>query len=174
MILLVVFVPAFSMIFSPAYLTKSSECPPCECPTCPECPPPPQLYFLRIYPWYTRTTIEENSVSATLAFGVSLRKIVGYKYFILVNLHLYDISWAEYCFGVDEEGSPLCNYVDFGALNSTHSYAFISDNIRDFLIEIYAWGERIDVNSVHVIILVVPEHYTLQDVLRDLQRVTIP
>ena len=172
MVLLVVFVPAFSMIYSPPamYTPSTSECPPC-----PECPPPPQLHFPRIYPWWARGRVEEDYTSGIVVFHVNLRKLVGYKYFILVNLHLYNIAWAEYCTGeYDDEGFPICDYLNFRVFNSTHSYAFVNNNIRDILIEIYAWGKIIDIDNVYVVIIVVPEHYTLQDVLRDLQRVTTP
>jgi hypothetical protein len=172
MILLVVFVPAFSLIFSPAY-NVIQQCPECECP---ECPPPPQLYLPRVFPYFMSVTVEDY-IMASLSFAVKLRNLsqLGYKYFILVNVHAEYISWAEYCTSEkDEFGFPVCYYMDFRALNRTHSYAFIDSEVYGFLIEIYAWRAGIKVGEIHSIIAVVPAQYTIQDVLRDLQRATIP
>jgi len=170
MILLVVFVPAFSVIFSPpACIPK--ECP--ECPTCPPCPECPATTFPRIYPYYMSVAWLGDFVSVIQVYGVSLRPLSNYKYFILINTNRYNIAYSEYCTGeVDEGGNPICDFIDFRYLNSTHSYVFFNDRATEFHIELY--GQGLKYENVHVIIIVVPEHYTLQDVLRDLQRVTIP
>ena len=165
--LLVVFVPAFSMIFSPpAYMpstSESSECPPCECPA----------ILPRIYPWYVQVTWMEDFVNVIQVYGVSLKQISNYKYFILINANRYNIVFAEYCTGeVDAGGFPICYYLDFVYLNSTHSYVFFNDQANGFHIELYGYGLKYE--NVHIIIIVVPEHYTLQDVLRDLNKIVIP
>jgi len=81
MILLVVFVPAFSMIFSPPAYTPcpSSECPPCSCPPC-ECPELQRVVgkfvlFGGVYP--------EEGWTAFI-FYLDLTKYQGYKYIIVV------------------------------------------------------------------------------------------
>jgi len=154
-VLLVAFVPALTLIYSPPalqYAQTTTTQTVTITPTCPECSLP------RIRPYFVWVTPHGDEVSVIMSFA--------YKYFVLVNVPQQYIVYAEYCTGeYDEEGFPICYILNFRALNSTHSYAFV-DKMAGFSIELYGPVSQIQVDKVHAVVLVVPRDYTLEDVIK--------
>jgi hypothetical protein len=140
MVLLVVFVPAFSMIFSPATLPPH-ECP--ECPTCPECPECPHIECPitecpRIVATIGKTgfCFPEWDIDMIICeFVLTLVKMEGYKYAIVVPFPRDRVIFMEI---IDWDTLDVW---DYGAeyLNETHSYFEIAETVG-YNMWYYVWG----------------------------------
>jgi hypothetical protein len=176
-IVIVVFVPAFAFIYSPAYFpprecpdcptVECPECPACPtCPPCPDCPPCPELTGhivivpLVILEWWW----EDSYIFGEAVYALDLHEISGYKYILLVRLPVERIDYAEWTnWETFERGD-----VEFKRYNSTHSYAEVRYMTGEFYIvgwytlSEYSWYRK--VFKLHV--FVVREDTTIHDILR--------
>jgi hypothetical protein len=121
MILLVVFVPAFSLIFSPAYMPQRCECPECpECPVCPSCPP--VAGAIQIFGHCANAEI-----FAYCEFYLVLDKIDNYKYVVVIPIRYEVFLWCE---AVNFDALELW-WFDHKRLNATHTYVEIAESVRN-------------------------------------------
>jgi hypothetical protein len=172
MVLLVVFVPAFSLIFSPPPHIPQ-ECP--ECPQCPECPTPqcpecPDTYekrvlgIMRLFPWgWMPWDCDNRYCLGHFTYVFYLDEIEGYKYILVFPVPASRIYYAE---SIDWDTMDYV-YIDFKPLNETHSYAETKVIYREldivgwYIIEEY--GNRL---YLYLTIYVVSEDTTVHDILR--------
>jgi hypothetical protein len=168
MVLLVVFVPAFSLIFSPPphipqECPECPQCPDCECPT-PQCPQINKLYgYVVIPPLGVHVFYEEGYYIGEIQYLTYIYPIEGYKYILLVNIPSSRIMYSEW---IDWDTFEM-GRVDFQEYNSTHSYAYVTEirfqfNIFGLYTRYEVWNWR-DLFMLHVFI--VSEDATIHDIL---------
>jgi hypothetical protein len=156
MVLLVVFVPAFSMIFSPpTYTCPASECPACpECPPCPQCPMCPEIPSIagRLIIFGHYIPIPEDGI-VFYEFYLDLMKFDNYKYVIVLPFPRERVS-----------GTILWNpdnleetwFLTVKYLNSTHSYIEIYESMRyqfEYQTDFRDWDEAFNGRYIHVYII---------------------
>jgi len=177
MVLLVVFVPAFSMIFSPAYIPQKPcpECPSCEC-ECPECPPPPpcECPQLRFYPiklvitdYYIDDYYPDYGFFSFTAFTTPPQH--GYRYFLLINIPRHKIVYEVMTYDWFTDDAYV---IDFFRFNATHSYAFTRDPLSN--IEFFVCGmspsdwNMVKNRQIYLIVALVEETASLSEILANL------
>lgn len=125
-VLLVVFIPAFSVIFSPSYIpSECTECTPCpECPPCPEAPElPPIAGQITIFGHY----IPEEFMTM-FEFYLELNKYEHYKYIIVVPFPRSVVLWGE-IFNFDNLDEYW--YLEPRQLNDQKTYFEIKESVRN-------------------------------------------
>jgi hypothetical protein len=164
-VLLVVFIPAFSLIYSPPYSGISQEYE-CECPTpqCPECPQPSKIYgHVVIPPLGVNGWFENGYFLGELQFNTYLYPFEGFKYILLIQMQSERIMYSEW---IDWDTMDV-GWVDFQEYNSTHSYAYVTEIRGQFnifgLYTRYEVGHYRDIFMLHVFI--VSEDATIHDIL---------
>jgi hypothetical protein len=166
MVLLVVFIPAFTLIYSPPYSGISQECE-CECPQCPECPDTCEkrvLGIMRVFPWgWIPWECDNTYCLGHFQYVFYLDEVEGYKYILVFPAPVERIYYAE---SIDWDTMDFI-WLDFKHLNSTHSYAETKVVYRE--LDIVGWFRRDeywDRFYFYLTIYVVSEDTTVHDILR--------
>jgi hypothetical protein len=160
-LVIVVFVPAFTLIYSPpAYTPNCPECE-CECPECPtfECPQPKIYGHVVIPPLGLTGWFENGDFVGELQYKLYLYPIEGFKYILLIQMQSERIMYSEW---IDWDTMDV-GWVDFQEYNSTHSYAYVTEIRHSFNIFGYEYWHYRDVLMLHVFI--VSEDATIHDIL---------
>jgi hypothetical protein len=179
-LVIVVFVPAFAFIYSPAYFPPREcpeyecptvecpecppcpTCPPCECPPCPECP---RLtgYIVDMPQGFMEWWWEDSYIFGEVVYALDLHEISGYKYILLVRLPRGRIEYAEWTnWETFDRG-----LVRFYAYNATHSYAETKRISGEFyIVGWYTLSEYEQYYKIKLHIFVVREDTTIHDILR--------
>jgi hypothetical protein len=173
-LLLVVFIPAFTLIYSPSSIPQEYECecptpqcPECVCPQCPECPECPQPSKLAGYviipPLGLNGWFEGNYFLGEIQYYTYIYPVEGFKYILLINLPKDRLMYAEW---IDWDTMEV-GWVDFQEYNSTHSYAYVTEirmqfNIFGSYTRYEVWHYR-EVFLLHVFI--VTEDTTVYEIL---------
>jgi hypothetical protein len=171
-VLLVVFIPAFSLIYSPPYSGISQEC---ECPQCPECPTPqcPEcdtcekrvLGIMRV--WALGSIIWDEECGeyclGHFQYGLYVDYVEGFKYILIFPIPASRIYYAE---SIDWDTMDY-TWLDFKPLNETHSYAETYALYREVdIVGVFHRREYLNQLYLYLTILVVTENTTIHDILR--------
>jgi hypothetical protein len=145
--------------------------------------PTPAIHVAKIYPYSLYVWGEADIIDAEIYYGFRLKPPpAGYKYFIFSNLSLtyfspfvgpfaWSCNYAIICdpWGRCEE-DYICDWIEFYEYNSTHTYTFTTSSCQDLFyiaVRYYPWEED-KIRNAWMVIAVVEENATLEDIMRNL------